>query len=569
MSHIYSNKQKQEKIAFQNEIQVHFEKNDYANVIKQANQFLLLFNDATFDNINAKVYQYLSYAYYVTFQFAKGENIALKGIRLCKNNGYLDDTIGELYRHYALNTRLPVKRLFAIKEALKYAQSEVLTINIWLSFILECSFNAQFKVAEKVIPKLKVKVNLLNNGLITADFYRHLALLYMYQEKYHQCLHYARLSLRLYQKQSKVYKQKLDVKYFQIRFFDIIISIKLKYASLAKEELAHVKEEIVEHNLQNDVSLNYLLKVTNAHYAYYVLKNYELIYLYLNPIRKYLFSTFLHSQECLMLYNTCEILGYKEEAETIRTQIQIKFKNHFSISSAERNSSLQAYFLQYGTEHYSTGMKKLISQEIAFQEELLLEKQKTEELLKNIFPVQTLQEFQSNNKILPKKYTEASVIFIDIKGFTHLTNTVTPEKLINTLNYIFTLFDDIAVKHKVERIKTIGDCYMAVSGVPVAQKEHLKQMVKFAIEILEIMPQINSKIQIKEKILVRIGINSGELIAGVFGTIKYAYDVWGKTVQIAQVLEQSGKIGKINCTNKIYEKLTFLNKEQLDYFVIT
>ncbi len=557
-----------DKDALYAEIKEHIDNNEYEQVIQKSNIYISMYKEGAFDETSASVIICLSYAYFVSFRFVEGESIALRGIRQCKALGIKNDLLGELYRNYSLNARSPLQRLHALNEALKYSDTETQIINVWLSFLMECSFNAQYNVAERVIPKLKVKVNLIGNKVIKADYYRHLAILYMFKDKYYQCLHFARLSMRLFKKHAKAQNKKLDVKYFQIRFYDIIISIKLKFANLAKEELEDIIQEINDNKLEGNISLQYLLRVTKAHYAFFVLKDYEAIYKQLFPIKDYILTTFLHEKECMMLYNTCEILGYYEDADYLKSKIQKRLKKHYALSSAQRNANIQTHFLLHGTEHYSSSMKKLISKEIELREELKSEKQKTEGLLQNIFPKETLAELRKNNKIAPKKFENASVLFADIKGFTGLTEKLSPEELIYMLNLIFTTFDEIALKYNVERIKTLGDCYLAVSGVPVNNPKHLQNLVFFALEILKKLPEINKQLNLHETIELRIGIDMGELTAGVLGTMKASYDIWGKSVYTAQKMEQRGQEGKICCTPELMEEIKVLMPDIIGHFVV-
>lgn len=180
--------------------------------------------------------------------------------------------------------------------------------------------------------------------------------------------------------------------------------------------------------------------------------------------------------------------------------------------------------------------------------ELEEEKEKSERLLLNILPGEIADELKLRGKVQPRRYDNVSMIFVDIVEFTKIAERMSPEQLIEELDYYFQAIDTIFSKHGVEKIKTIGDAYFAVTGLPVPDERHAIHALEAAIEILDF---INKE---KEKRLahgqmafdVRIGIHSGSAIAGVVGNTKFAFDIWGDDVNIAARLESSGEKGRIN-----------------------
>ncbi|MBX2905243.1 MAG: hypothetical protein KF744_04345 [Taibaiella sp.] len=176
------------------------------------------------------------------------------------------------------------------------------------------------------------------------------------------------------------------------------------------------------------------------------------------------------------------------------------------------------------------------------------EKEKSEALLLNILPRQVAEELKLHNTAKPRKYEHVTVLFTDFKGFTSVAEKITPEQLVEELNECFSRFDQITSSYGIERIKTIGDAYMAVCGLPDPVEDHAKKVVCAALDIRDF---IEDRKKMKRSVGeisfdIRIGINSGRVVAGIVGTQKYAYDIWGDTVNTASRLESSGEIGKVN-----------------------
>jgi len=192
-------------------------------------------------------------------------------------------------------------------------------------------------------------------------------------------------------------------------------------------------------------------------------------------------------------------------------------------------------------------------------------KRKSEELLLNILPATVASELKKTGKSIPRKYDLVTVIFADIKEFTQISEMLSPEELIQEINAIFTSFDKIMEKHGIEKIKTIGDCYMAVCGLPDENKEHAPTTVQAAIEMQKFMAENNHR---KKKTSgnpifeIRIGLHSGPVVAGIVGTKKFQYDIWGDTVNTANRLETACEPGKINISESTYHLVKDLLKCQ-------
>ncbi len=187
----------------------------------------------------------------------------------------------------------------------------------------------------------------------------------------------------------------------------------------------------------------------------------------------------------------------------------------------------------------------------------ILDKQKDEieGLLLNILPAEVAQQLQRDGFSEPRHYDSVSVLFTDFKGFTTIASGLTPDELVRELNGFFSAFDDIMGRHNVEKIKTIGDAYMCAGGLPTPNTTHPLDIVKAGLEIQDYMTHINVERTAKglQTWNLRVGIHTGPVVAGVVGKKKYAYDIWGSTVNIASRLESNGEAGRVNISAETYE----------------
>jgi len=191
---------------------------------------------------------------------------------------------------------------------------------------------------------------------------------------------------------------------------------------------------------------------------------------------------------------------------------------------------------------------------IAKNEIIDAEKQRSEDLLLNILPAQTAQELKEKGKATTRKYDEVTVFFSDFVGFTKLSEQLTPEQLVSELDECFRAFDAITTKYQIEKIKTIGDSYMCVSGLPSPHPDHAQRMVHAALEMQDFLQVFAQKQRTKgfPAFHARIGIHTGPVVAGIVGSKKFAYDIWGDTVNIASRMESSGAINRVNISESTY-----------------
>lgn len=201
----------------------------------------------------------------------------------------------------------------------------------------------------------------------------------------------------------------------------------------------------------------------------------------------------------------------------------------------------------------SLAAKRLHDQEQAYFKLIQAERQKSERLLLNILPKPVADRLKQGEKIIADSYSEVTVLFADIVGFTKLSAQISPTELVILLNEIFSLFDSLAEQHGLEKIKTIGDAYMVVGGLPVSRPDHAEAVAGMALEMQHSLAEFNKKHG--KALHLRIGIHSGPVVAGVIGAKKFSYDLWGDTVNTASRMESHGIVDGIQVTAATYERL--------------
>lgn len=220
-----------------------------------------------------------------------------------------------------------------------------------------------------------------------------------------------------------------------------------------------------------------------------------------------------------------------------------KYKFKHVLNIVERTAELRDENYNYRTELRDN------------YERLEFEKKRSEQLLLNILPEETSRELMIHGSAKPQSYKKVSVLFTDFKGFTTTCEHLKPEEIIKELDYFFRKFDEIMEAHFGEKIKTIGDAYMCAGGIPMRNNSNPVDMVLVGLEMQQFMEEDNKRRNAEElpEWHLRCGIHTGRLIAGVIGTKKFAYDIWGDAVNTAARMESSGEPGRVNISGETYE----------------
>lgn len=197
--------------------------------------------------------------------------------------------------------------------------------------------------------------------------------------------------------------------------------------------------------------------------------------------------------------------------------------------------------------------ERLQRSEFLARQALEREQEKSERLLLNILPEPVAQQLKQDQRTIAESFAEVTVLFADIVGFTRLSSHIPATELVTLLNQIFSTFDELAEQHGLEKIKTIGDAYMVVGGLPHERPDHAEAVASMAIDMQKAMMKFSQ--QRDSPISIRIGINTGPVVAGVIGTKKFIYDLWGDTVNVASRMESQGLAGQIQVTAAAYDRL--------------
>jgi class 3 adenylate cyclase/NAD(P)-dependent dehydrogenase (short-subunit alcohol dehydrogenase family) len=198
--------------------------------------------------------------------------------------------------------------------------------------------------------------------------------------------------------------------------------------------------------------------------------------------------------------------------------------------------------------------------------ELEAARRRSDGLLLNILPAPIAERLKAGEDMIADHFAEVTVLFADIVDFTPISSRLTPERAVDVLDAVFSEFDRIAGHYELEKIKTIGDCYMAVGGLPEPQPDHDERVARAALEMLPALTRVGKWLDLP--LAVRIGMQTGDAVAGVIGRQKFVYDLWGDTVNTASRMETHGVGGQIQCTERVYRRLngrfTFTPRGEID-----
>lgn len=189
-----------------------------------------------------------------------------------------------------------------------------------------------------------------------------------------------------------------------------------------------------------------------------------------------------------------------------------------------------------------------------YSRKLAKEKERSEELLLNILPASVADELKENGSVKTQFFDNVTIVFSDFVGFTKLAEKVSPEELVKEIDMCYRKFDEITMRHGLEKIKTIGDSYMCAGGLPQLSEEHSLRAVKAGLEMAAFINELKQERKAKglPYFEIRIGIHCGPVVAGVVGIHKFAYDIWGDSVNVASRLESAGAPGKVNISEEVY-----------------
>lgn len=332
----------------------------------------------------------------------------------------------------------------------------------------------------------------------------------------------------------------------------------------AKQELATKQQELASTQSRID-SAKAQLNATQA-----ALQTQEMI------VKRTLEEKQRQEDSIKILNKEQELQVVKSRAQEIELEAQRAKTNMYLIIAAIALSMLSIiavlFFARAKTLRELEEKNKIIEEE----------KKRSDELLLNILPAEVMEELKEHGKTKARNYRKATVLFADIKDFTTISEQLSPDELIEALDAYFERFDRVIEKYDIEKIKTIGDAYVCAGGIPVKSEDNPSVVVEAALGFVEEIENLKRERVAagKRYFEFRIGIHTGHLVAGVIGIRKFAYDIWGDTVNMAARMQQSSEPNKINISEATYElvkdkfacvyrgKLEAKNKGEIDmYFV--
>jgi class 3 adenylate cyclase len=268
-------------------------------------------------------------------------------------------------------------------------------------------------------------------------------------------------------------------------------------------------------------------------------------------------DAYIYKTKLLALRDSAQKLGDLNVYESIQTKNSYEQKLSLYEAESVRKEELAALKWQRQKRIAATAviifafLLFLAAVQFRNNNRLKKEKKRSEALLLNILPTEVAEELKEKGSADAKMFNDVTILFTDFKSFTTVSERLTPQQLVDELHACFSAFDRIMVKHRVEKIKTVGDAYLAVSGLPVANANHATDIALAAIEIRDFIKQ--RRIEKGDKTFdIRIGIHSGSVVAGIVGVKKFAYDIWGDTVNTAARMEQSSEAGRINISEATF-----------------
>jgi class 3 adenylate cyclase len=239
--------------------------------------------------------------------------------------------------------------------------------------------------------------------------------------------------------------------------------------------------------------------------------------------------------------------------ECLRQEIQQLQQANSDLEIALQTTTEHGDLIQGQLHELNQRLHAEIAERKATEEELRRQRLMAERLLLNILPQPIAERLKRRQNTIADSFTEVTVLFADIVNFTALSTHTSPTELVELLNNIFSAFDELADWYGLEKIKTIGDAYMVVGGLPQPKPDGVEAIANMGLDILQEIKRFHTPD--RQPIELRIGIHTGSVVAGVIGTRKFSYDLWGDTVNIANRMESQGEAGAIQVTETVYNRL--------------
>ncbi|MCW3127508.1 MAG: hypothetical protein JWO03_3166 [Bacteroidetes bacterium] len=381
--------------------------------------------------------------------------------------------------------------------------------------------------------------------MATSDLLDNIGIVYQEQELYTEALDAHNSALILRQGDSK-------------RTANSQSNLGNTYKKLGDNDVAkdYYEKALVLYDSIND-KRGLLQSYNNLGELYYGLKEYEKAQRYLEAAMKLASETGLKLQLRQAYEYISLIYAHRRQFEQAYQYKLLFSKLDREISSSEVKTQMSQITLRYEIEQkeQAAEMERVKNTELQKAFDLLEEEQKrSENLLLNILPAEVSYELKESGKTRARSYDMVTVLFADIKGFTMISQRFSAEEIVSSIDEYFEMFDLIMERHGVEKIKTIGDAYLCVSGVPVAAPDHAEKMILVAKDMIAAVTQLKEKREGRGEYAFdfRVGISSGPVVAGVVGIKKFAYDIWGDTVNTASRMQSNGEPHRINISESTY-----------------
>lgn len=429
-------------------------------------------------------------------------------------------------------------------------EEAVMYNNIGLSFYDKKNYDSAQVYFFKA---LDINIELGNKDQVATQ-YNNLGMIHLEKQEYDRAGNYIQMALKIYEEQNQ--KANMAMVLSNLGYNE---GLKKNFTQ-AIEYLERSTQVAREINLRTQLQKNYF-RISDL---YASMKRYDQALEYYKKASEIKDSVFTHESHE-------QIADFEVKYETERKQKEIEIlqqKELISNLQLHRQKILRNSLIGIITLIFllASAIFYVLRVRIRDSRIIAAEKAKTDQLLLTILPEKVANDLKEEGKTIPENFENVTVFFSDLCNFTDLSSGLKPEYIINELNQIFSKFDEIIEKHHGERIKTIGDAYMAVCGLPIPNPGHAEHLVSAAVEMLEFMEERRKLSPVKWQI--RIGIHSGSVVAGVVGVKKYIYDVFGDTVNTASRMESYSAPMKINISETTYhlvkDKFSFTESEAVE-----